>query len=283
MPALDPRPDPDRPPDLTSTANPRVKAVVRLRTRGGRTDSGRTLIEGHDELRLALAAGVVPDEVWWAPSLVRPEQLALLDALPGGVRVTSVTGPVFDKIAYRQSPDGWLAVAPTPGRALDELMLPASPLVLVGEGIEKPGNLGAMIRTAEALGVDAVISASAVTDFGNPNVVRASKGTIFAMPVAGAPSDEVLAWLRRRGLGIVVTTPQADIDLVGTDLAGPTALVVGAESTGVDARWLDAADVRVAIPMHGHVNSLNAATTAALVMYEARRQRDPGSSAGPNR
>jgi TrmH family RNA methyltransferase len=263
------------PADLTSTANPRVKALVRLRTRRARDELGKTLIEGHDELRLALDAGVRPSELFYAPGLIREDQRWLAGAIrAAGATVTSVSIPVFEKIAYRESPDGWLAVAAAPGRQLDQLVLSDNPLILVCEGIEKPGNLGAMLRTAEAAGVDAVISASPVTDFGNPNVVRASKGTVFAVPVAAAASEDVLAWLRARRIRVAVTTPQGATKLPDADLTGPVALVIGAESTGVSDLWLEDSAESLVIPMRGLVNSLNAATAGALALYEANRQRD---------
>lgn len=261
-------------PDLaiTSTANPRVKALVRLRTRHVRDAAGVTLVEGHDELRLVLDAGVVPRELWWAPEIVRDGERGLLDAV-GDAAVTAVSREVFAKIAYRESPDGWLALVGAPGCTLAELALPDDPLLLVVEGIEKPGNLGALLRTAEAFGAAAVVSASGVTDLGNPNVVRASKGTVFAVPVAAAPGADVLAWLRGIGARIAVTTPEGTTALPGADLSGAVALVVGAESTGVTDLWLDAADATLVIPMRGVVNSLNAATAGALALYEATRLR----------
>ncbi|MBC3190474.1 RNA methyltransferase [Pseudonocardia sp. C8] len=265
-------------PDLTSTANPRVKYLVRLRTRRHRDAAGVTLIEGHDELALALDAGVRPTEVYWAPDLVRAP--GLLDRMPDA-RVTSVSREVFARIAYRESPDGWLAVAPAPGCPLDALEPGPDALVLVAEGIEKPGNVGAMLRTAEACGVDAVVIASAEragTDFANPNVVRASKGTVFAVPVASASTPEVLAWLRRRRIRAVVTTPAGETELGRADLTGPSALVIGTEATGVTDAWLTAADTTVAIPMRGTVNSLNASIAAAVVLFEAVRQRAATSS-----
>ncbi|WP_308252426.1 RNA methyltransferase [Pseudonocardia sp. KRD291] len=262
--------------DLMSTANPRVKALVRLRSnRRARVDAGSTLVEGHDELRLALRAGVRPTELYWAPSLVRDEHRGLVDDVrDAGARVTSVSRDVFDRIAYREGPDGWLAVVPDPGSALGDIVLGPRPLVLVAEGIEKPGNIGAMLRTAEACGVDAVVGASTVTDFGNPNAVRASKGTVFAVPVASAPSVEVLDWLRAHGIRVAVTTPAGTTALGDTRLDGPVAIVVGAESTGVTDLWLDNADETVVIPMRGKVNSLNAATAGAVALFEANRQRD---------
>lgn len=264
------------PADLTSTANPRVKALVRLRsTRRARVEAGSTLIEGHDELRLALQAGVRPTELYWAPSLARVDQSGLVDAArAAGARVTSVTREVFDRIAYREGPDGWLAVAPDPSRTLEQIALGPRPLVLVAEGIEKPGNIGAMLRTAEACGADAVVGASTVTDFGNPNAVRASKGTVFAVPVASAPSADVLGWLRDNGIRIAVTTPAGTTALADAGLDGPVAIVVGAESTGVTDLWLQHADETVVIPMRGKVNSLNAATAGAVALFEANRQRD---------
>jgi TrmH family RNA methyltransferase len=249
-----------------------VKALVRLRTRRARDDAGVTLVEGHDELRLALDAGMAPTEVFWAPELADDD--ALLDELGArGARITSVGRAVFEKIAYREGADGWLALAATPGADLDAVPLGEPALVLVAEGIEKPGNLGALLRNVEAFGADALVSAGPATDLGNPNVVRASKGTVFAVPVAAAPSSEVVTWARGAGMRIVVTTPDGTTRLADADLAGPTALVVGTEATGVTDTWLDAADETVVIPMVGRVNSLNAATAGALALYEATRQR----------
>lgn len=266
--------------ELTSPSNPRVKALVRLRTRRARDELAQTLIEGHDELRLALEAGVRPSELFYAPALIRDDQRTLADAArAAGASITSVSVPVFKKIAYRESPDGWLAVAPTPGMPLAEIEAGRNPLILVCEGIEKPGNLGAMLRTADAAGADAVISAAPVTDFGNPNAVRASKGTVFVVPVASARSEDVLGWLRQHGIMIAVTTPQGTTRLSDAGLAGPVGLVIGAESTGVTDLWLEQADMTLMIPMHGRVNSLNAATAAALALYEANRQRADQASA----
>ncbi|ANY07845.1 TrmH family RNA methyltransferase [Pseudonocardia sp. HH130630-07] len=267
-------------PDLTSTANPRVKNLVRLRTRRHRDAAGVTLIEGRDELALALDAGVAPTEVYWAPDLVGDRDPAgLLDRMPGATRF-SVSREVFARIAYRESPDGWLAVASAPGRPLEELELRPGPLVLVAEGIEKPGNVGAMLRTAEACGADAVVIATADragTDFANPNVVRASKGTVFAVPVASATTAQVRDWLRRRAIPAFVTTPAGRTELAAADLTGPAAIVVGTEATGVTDAWLDggpgSGDRTVVIPMHGTVNSLNASIAAAVVLFEAVRQR----------
>jgi TrmH family RNA methyltransferase len=179
----------------------------------------------------------------------------------------------FDKVSYREHPDGVLAVVPDPSRALADIELGERPLVLVCEAVEKPGNLGAMLRTAEAAGVAAVIAAAPVTDWGNPNVVRASKGTLFAVPVAAAGVDDVLAWLRGNGVAVVVATPDAPDLVTDCDLTGACAIVVGAEHEGVSATLGAGADHAVRLPMVGRVNSLNVATAAAVTVYEAVRQR----------
>ncbi len=260
--------------DITSPSNARLKALVTLHKRRSRAEAGVTVVEGHDELALALDAGAVPTTLFCCPELVTEERAALLDRVAGtGCEIVRLGRAAYDKVSYRDSPDGFLAVVPDPARPLDHLDLSASALVLVVEGIEKPGNLGAMLRTAEAAGVDAVVAASPVTDWANPNVVRASKGTLFAVPVAHAPTEEVVAWLRARGLRIVVATPEAPHLVTEVDLTGATALVVGTEHDGVSATLKAAADDLVRLPMAGRVNSLNVATAAAVTVYEAVRQR----------
>jgi RNA methyltransferase, TrmH family len=260
---------------ITSAANPRVKWLVSLRRRRTRDAEGVTVVEGCDELRLALDAGVAPRQLFWCDALADPATTQAL--LP---RVTALGGEVvalgpaaFAKASYRDSPDGWLAVVDAPGSPLEAVTLGARPLVLVCEAIEKPGNLGAMLRTAEAVGVDAVVAASPVADWGNPNLIRASKGAVFAVQVASGPTEEVVAWLGRRALSIVVATPDASTVVTDVDLTRPVAVVVGAEHAGVGASLLEAADETASLPMAGRVNSLNVAASAAVVLYEAVRQR----------
>jgi TrmH family RNA methyltransferase len=266
----------DARPEITSPANPRVKWLVGLRKRRARDGEHLTVVEGLDELRLALDAGVTPRQVYWCDSLVngssKGQLLQRVTAL--GSEVVALGTAAFAKASYRDSPDGWLAVVDAPEMPLQEVILGAHPLVLVCESIEKPGNLGAMLRTAEAVGVDAVVAASPVADWGNPNVVRASKGTVFAVQVASAATRDVVQWLRHAGLSIVVATPDAPDSVSDVDLTGPVAVVVGAEHAGVSADLLDSADRTAALRMVGRVNSLNVATSAAVVLYEAVRQRD---------
>ncbi|WP_347354757.1 TrmH family RNA methyltransferase [Intrasporangium sp.] len=272
-------------PTVTSVANPRLKALVALRRRRVREQTGQTVVEGHEELALALAAGVRPHAVYVCAQLFSPagragvqhigRQAELLDRVRGeGIAVVHLSRPAFEKVAYREGADGLLALVDTVGMPLSALPVDrADPLALLAQGIEKPGNLGAMLRTADAAGADAVVAADPVTDWGNPNVVRASKGTVFAVPVAAAPTDEVLAWARGHDLRLVVTTPEADRLHTEVDYTGRVAVVVGSEKHGVDERMLEAATHRVRIPMRGKANSLNVSVAAAVVLYEALRQR----------
>ncbi len=269
---------------VTSVTNPRLKALVGLRRRRLRDESGLTVVEGYEELALALTAGVRPQTLFVCPDLFSPagtagrQDIGQQDDLVRrsrtlGAEVVRLSRAAFEKVAYREGPDGILAVVPTAGRPLSALDPGSRPLVLVGQGVEKPGNLGAMLRTADAAGVAAVVAADAVTDWGNPNVVRASKGTVFSVPVAAASTAETLAWLAHHDIALVVTTPETDLLYTDVDLGGAVAVAVGAEKHGVDDTLLEAAAHRVRIPMLGRANSLNVAASAAVVVYEAVRQR----------
>ena len=260
--------------EITSLANPRVKQLVALRQRRARDRAGVTLVEGQEELDLALSAGARPLTLYVCPSLAGDGAQPMIDRVASvGAEVVRVSRPVFGKIAYRESPDGWLAVLPAVPASLSLLDPGDRPLVLICEGVEKPGNLGAILRTADAAGVAAVIAADPVTDWGNPNVVRASKGTVFSVPVASAPTAEVLAWTAERSLTVVAATPDGDALLTEADLSGPAAIVVGSEARGLPPVWLEHASARVRIPMFGRADSLNVATSAAILLYEAVRQR----------
>ena len=275
---------------ISSPANPRIKALVALRRRRPREERRECLVEGQDELAVALRAGVRPSAVYHCPELYdvatertrhRPDPHAdsralLSDAAGRGAELVRLSRSAFEKASYRQGPDGILAVVPAPDTTLAELTLPDLPLVVVAAGVEKPGNLGAMLRTADAAGVAAVIAADAVTDWSNPNVVRASKGTVFAVPVATATGAQTLDWLANSAVPLVATTPDADHEYDEIDYRGPVAIAVGAEQTGLDETLLTGAAYRVAIPMHGLVDSLNVATAMALVTFEAVRQRRRG-------
>jgi RNA methyltransferase, TrmH family len=262
---------------ISSLQNPHVKQVVKLRERRERERERLMLVEGAEELALALTSGARPRVVYVCPELFGPARPSLsLDRVAGLSEVVEVTRPVFEKMAYRDGPDGWLAVLPSLSRRLADLAPGPVPLLLVAEAVEKPGNLGAMLRSADAAGVDAVIVCDPTTDVNNPNVVRSSKGTLFCVPVAEAATAETLAWLRARHIAVVAATPQAPLNYTQADLRGPVAVVVGTEKEGLTPAWLQAADVSVRIPMLGRVNSLNVATAATLLLYEAVRQRSAG-------
>ncbi len=261
---------------ITSPANPRVKALATLRRRRTREELGRTLVEGYEELELALDAGVVPHELYYCADLMgEAARAAGVVARAGrlGTELVELSRAAFEKAAYREGPDGFLAVVGTVGTRCADLELPDDALVLVCQGVEKPGNLGAMLRTADAAGVDAVVAADPVTDWGNPNTVRASKGTVFSVPVASDTTDVVRAWLAGRGIPLVATTPDTTTEHTDVDYTGPVAIAVGAEKTGLTEEVVTGAEHRVRIPMVGRANSLNVATSAAIVVYEAVRQR----------
>jgi TrmH family RNA methyltransferase len=261
---------------ITSPANARLKSLVALRRRRAREEAGLTLIEGYDELSLALDAGVVPKTVYHCPELmldpdVQHDVVRRVQSL--GSDTQQLGRAAFEKVAYREGPDGFLAVVDSVVRTCADLRVGPSPIALICQGVEKPGNLGAMLRTADAAGVEAVVAADPVTDWGNPNLVRASKGTVFSVPVASDSTVETLKWLSDNGIALAATTPDTDLDYTDVDYTGPIAIAVGAEKHGLTDEILAAAAYRIRIPMAGRANSLNVATSAAIVIYEAVRQR----------
>ena len=261
---------------ITSAANARLKSLTALRRRRTREETGTTLIEGYEELSLALDAGVLPRTIYYCPELMLEpvvQQDVVRRVAAQGVETVQLGRVAFEKVAYREGPDGFLAVVDSVVRSCADLTVGPAPLALLCQGVEKPGNLGAMLRTADAAGVEAVIAADPVTDWGNPNLVRASKGTVFSVPVASDSTEATLAWLRDNGIALVATTPDTDLDYTDVDYTGPVAISVGAEKYGLTGEVLAAADYKVRIPMVGRANSLNVATSAAIVLYEAVRQR----------
>lgn len=266
--------------EITSPANGRVKELVALRRRRARDAERVMLVEGLEESTLAVDAGASVRSLFYCPALFLPESAGAATDLVGRVRdsggeTVRLSRSAFEKAAYREGPDGILLLADSVERSLAELsgVIGDEPLILVSQGVEKPGNLGAMLRTADAAGVSAVIAADPVTDWSNPNVIRGSKGTVFAVPVASAGTEEVVDWLRERGIRAVATTPDADVTHTAADLTGGVAILMGTEKSGLTGDAIARADVRVRIPMAGLVNSLNVATAAAVVLYEAVRQR----------
>jgi TrmH family RNA methyltransferase len=263
------------PPVIDSPANPRLRAALKLRERRERDATGRTLVDGAREVGRAAAAGAAIETAFVCRDLaVSPDAVAALDRLErAGVALVDVSARAFARLAFGDRADGIVAVVGVPSLALERLALPADPLVLVVEAVEKPGNLGAILRTADGAGVDAVVAADPRTDPFNPNAVRASLGTIFRVPLAAAPSGDVRGWLERAGIRIVAARADAATAHTAADLTGPLAIVLGAEATGLGGAWSDDAD-GVRIPMAGIADSLNVAAAAAVLAYEARRQRD---------
>jgi len=254
--------------DITSLQNPRVKYIVKLREdKRQRKLDGLMLVEGYDELTLALSTGLKPQTV-----LTSPELASVSMDIPATEMIT-VTRAVFEKISYRDNPDGWLGIFPVPKTSLEDLKLSESPFVIVAEAVEKPGNLGAILRTADAAHVDAVIVCDPRVDLWNPNVVRASRGTIFTVPTVEADSPNALAFLKSRKMRVLAATPSAEVLYTDVDLKEPIALAVGTEDEGLTDFWMQNADIKVKIPMLGKVNSLNVSIATALITYEAVRQR----------
>lgn len=261
--------------DITSPANPRVKNVVRLRQRSHRDDDALMLIEGYREISRALDNGHPLTELYYCQARFQGvNNEALLDrARAAGTALVSCAFTAFDKMAYRDRPDGLLALAPPVRHTLDEIPITNCPFIVVAEAIEKPGNLGTILRSADAAGVDAVIVCDRCTDINNPNVVRASVGTLFSLPVVEASSEEALGWLRAHGIQTVAATPHTEMMYSEADLSRPTAIVVGAEQYGLSTRWMENADVKVRIPMLGQADSLNVASAITILLYETVRQR----------
>ena len=254
--------------DIVSLQNPRVKHVVKLREdKRQRQREGLILVEGWDEISLALTSGLEAHTIFTAPELVSRQINGISS------EVQTVNRVVFEKMSYRDNPDGWLALFPTPQTSLEKLKLSIAPLVIVAESVEKPGNLGAILRTADAANVDALLVCDPRVDLYNPNVIRASRGTIFSVTCIETSNQNALDYLRKNKMKILAATPQADTLYTDVDLRQPFAIAVGTEDNGLTDFWLKQADVSVKIPMLGKVNSLNVSIATALITYEALRQR----------
>jgi TrmH family RNA methyltransferase len=267
---------------ITSLQNGRIKNIVKLNNRRHRDAQQLTVVEGVREVGRALQCGLVPHEAYVCPELIGDEAREVVTQLEeiaedGRFPLNTITPEIFQKIAYRGQSGGLLLVIPYLQRTLADLPLSPSPFLAVIENVEKPGNLGAILRTADAAGVHGVMVCSdgtATTDMHNPNVVRASLGTLFSVPIVTCTTREAIGWLQERGIQIVVATPEAEAVYTAVNLQLPTALITGSEAHGISRQWLDAATVQVTIPMQGIADSLNLATATALLLYEVVRQRN---------
>ncbi len=272
--------------EITSLQNPTLKDACKLQDRGARDETGFFLIEGYRELKRAVDGGIHIHALFICRDLFlgtnEPELIE--QAEKGGCHTYLCSEQVFRKLSYRDRPDGLVAVAHQMKHTLRDLIakmaakeaLPrkaSAPFLLIAEGIEKPGNLGSILRSSDAVAVDGVVVCDRCTDIYNPNVVRASVGTLFTQPVVEASSSETLLWLREKKIKVVAATPHAKQEFTDADLTGPVALAVGTEQVGLSDAWLKACDLQVRIPMLGVADSLNVATAATLLLYEVHRQR----------
>lgn len=259
---------------ITSSQNPELRARAKLKERRERNRTGRFLIEGVREVSRARAAGLELEALYLWPEGLNDEGRNLVqEAEILGVPLTELSESAFRLLSYRENPDGMIAVALRREQTLAELTLPDDALVVVVEGLEKPGNLGALLRTADSVGAHALFTTGSGTDLENPNVIRSSMGSLFSRPVLAVETPELLSWLTAQGFALVATTPHTETLYWDAAYTGRSAILLGAEHEGLSQTWLGAAEVQVKIPMHGLADSLNVATSGALLLYEALRQR----------
>jgi TrmH family RNA methyltransferase len=256
---------------ITSTQNPKIKNLLALEKPRERRKQCLFVVEGKKEIRLALDAGYKIGNLFFCEELISPDELKSFDT--SDKLLIPVSKEVFDKIAIRENSGGLLAVAEQKTHRLQNIQLSDNPLVLILESVEKPGNLGAILRTADAAGVDAVIICDPQTDFYNPNVIRSSIGCIFTKQIASASSEETLKWLKENNIAPYCTYLRASKPYHEVDYTKPCAVVMGTEATGLSDIWVQNASQNIIIPMQGAIDSMNVSTAAAVVIFEARRQR----------
>lgn len=264
--------------EIDSVQNARVKTAVKLRKAKVRKELNLTIVEGYREICRAFESDWKFSELYYCPELyLAADQASLIDKIiKSGIPAARCSEAAFRKMSYRDAPDGIMALSPLVGKSLSDLVLPENPLILIAEDLEKPGNLGTILRTADATGVDAVIACDHKTDLSNPNVIRASIGTIFFMPVAEATTKETFNWLKKNKIQSIAAVPGSVKEYTDVNMCGGTAIIVGAEDKGLSEDWKKYADHNVGIPMLGKNDSLNVSTAAAILLYESVRQRKKG-------
>ena len=256
---------------ITSVRNERIRQVLELQEKSRtRRALGLFVVEGRRELEHCLEAGYELDSVFWCPEIL-PE---LPQELIGDVPVSELTAELYGKIAYRGGTEGLVARVKSRPHTLDDLALKENPLIVVLESMEKPGNLGAVFRSADAAGADAVIICDPLTDLYNPNLIRSSIGGVFTVQSAVCDSASAISWLKARGMKILTAQRQDSSWYYDVDMKGGTAIVIGTEATGLTEQWREAADAHIRIPMLGALDSLNASVSAAILLFEAVRQRN---------
>ncbi len=259
---------------ISSLQNPRIKQLLRLQAKAReRREQALVLVEGAREIQLALSKGYCPEQLFICPELyARSDYPGLVGEIADEIK-TELSLPVFEKLAYREGSDGLLATLRPKSHLLEELVLSAHPFIVVLEAVEKPGNLGAILRTADAAAVDAVIVCDPLCDLYNPNVVRSSVGCLFTVQTAVCSSQQALDWMRRHKINILAAELQASQWYHQTDMRLSTAIVMGTEADGLSSFWLNNADERIKIPMRGYIDSLNVSVSTAVLCFEAMRQR----------
>lgn len=260
---------------ITSLQNPGIKFARSLRNRNAREESGLSVLEGYRAVSRGLECGVKFTECYFAPELFLGEnEASLIDKVAeSGANVQEVTANVLAKIAYRDRPEGVIAIMQIREHTLSGISAKEDGLYIVAESIEKPGNLGSILRSADAVNADGVIVCDKRTDIYNPNVITASTGALFSANLAECSAEEAFKWLKKNSITILAATPEANDIYTDVDLTKGTAIVVGAEQYGLTDFWKTRADINVRIPMLGYIDSLNVATATTVIMYEAARQR----------
>ncbi|MFA4942003.1 MAG: RNA methyltransferase [Patescibacteria group bacterium] len=254
---------------ITSAQNPKIKEIIKLQKPRERKAGGLIVVEGHQEILMALGAGFEIEKLFFCPDLAGKKRIEKIEE----DRVISVVPAVLKKIAFRENPDGFLALVKYKIFNLDKIKLSKNPLVIVLESVEKPGNLGAILRSADAAGVDAVIISDQRTDIYNPNVIRASLGTVFTNQIAVSSVKEIQKWLSLNKIKSLAATPEANRLYAEINYQGGIAIVMGEEHKGLSQEWLEKADEKVRIPMAGKIDSLNVSVSTAIILFEAIRQR----------
>ena len=260
--------------EITSFQNPLIKNLLLLQEKPReRRQQNLAVIEGLREVRLAIASGFTVPTILFCPEILGPEETALLSGTEHSFELVVLTAEIFNRLAYRKDAGGVLATV-VPKRMLFHDLHPGpQPLFIVLETVEKPGNLGAILRTADAANIDGVIICDPQTDIYNPNAIRSSLGCIFTMPVVTSTTEHTIAWLRQQGIRTFATALTATRFYHEADYRQPTAIIMGSEAFGLSQKWMDEADELLKIPMRGKVDSMNVSASAAIVLYEALRQR----------
>jgi RNA methyltransferase, TrmH family len=266
-------------PVITSSQNPKIKNVLALEKARERKIQNLFVIEGKKELGLAIESGYKVTSVFFCPEIV--DSVEVQTIIKNDQLLIPVRETVFSKIAYRESTGGVIALAEQKQHPLHALSLSSKPMILVLEAVEKPGNLGAVLRTADAAGIDAVIICDPRVDFYNPNVIRSSVGSVFSKQIASATSEETIDWLRANGVAIFCTYLKASKPYHEIDYTQPCAVIMGTESFGLSPRWINNSTENIIIPMQGKIDSMNVSTAAAVVIFEASRQRGFNTSYRP--